>query len=79
MTETGNSTADGAKAIQQSGTATWTISTTQDAYTLRYNASGKVLDVNAGESPMEVFHHPYAYAAWHRIATRPAPPALVRT
>ena len=46
----GNSTADGAKAVQQSGTPTWTISTTQDAYTLRYNASGKVLDVNAGSS-----------------------------
>ncbi|MGW0763776.1 RICIN domain-containing protein, partial [Streptomyces sp. NPDC002814] len=46
----GNSTADGAKAIQQSGTPTWTISTTQDAYILRYTASGKVLDVNAGSS-----------------------------
>ena len=46
----GNSTADGAKAVQQSGTATWTVSATQDAYTLRYNASGKVLDVNAGSS-----------------------------
>ena len=46
----GNSTADGAKAVQQSGTATWTIGTTQDAYTLRYTASGKVLDVNAGSS-----------------------------
>src|SRR5206468_4174802 len=46
----GNSTADGAKTIQQSGTPTWTISTTQDAYTLRYTTSGKVLDVNAGSS-----------------------------
>jgi hypothetical protein len=46
----GNSTADGAKAVQQSGTPTWTISTTQDAYTLRYTTSGKVLDVNAGSS-----------------------------
>ncbi|WP_327010623.1 RICIN domain-containing protein [Dactylosporangium sp. NBC_01737] len=46
----GNSTADGAKAVQQSGTPTWTISTTQDAYTLRYTASGKVLDVNGGSS-----------------------------
>ncbi|TDB71936.1 RICIN domain-containing protein [Micromonospora sp. KC721] len=46
----GNSTADGAKAVQQSGTPTWTISTTQDAYTLRYTASGQVLDVNAGSS-----------------------------
>ncbi|MEV1107406.1 RICIN domain-containing protein [Micromonospora sp. NPDC049751] len=46
----GNSTADGAKAVQQSGTPTWTISTTQDAYTLRYTASGKMLDVNAGST-----------------------------
>lgn len=46
----GNSTADGAKAVQQSGTPTWTISTTQDAYTLRYTASGKALDVNGGSS-----------------------------
>jgi hypothetical protein len=38
-----------------------------------------VLDVNAGESPMDVFHHPYAYAAWHGIVTSPALPALVRT
>ena len=43
----GNSTADGAKAVQQSGTATWTLSTVQDgAYTLRYTATGKMLDVN---------------------------------
>ncbi|WP_433125318.1 RICIN domain-containing protein [Micromonospora sp. CA-240977] len=46
----GNSTADGAKAIQQSGTPTWTISATQDAYTLRYTASGKMLDVNGGST-----------------------------
>jgi adhesin HecA-like repeat protein len=46
----GNSTADGAKAIQQSGTPSWTIATTQDAYTLRYNASGKMLDVNGGST-----------------------------
>ncbi|MEU8390807.1 RICIN domain-containing protein [Micromonospora sp. NPDC048842] len=46
----GNSTADGAKAVQQSGSPTWTISTTQDAYTLRYTASGKMLDVNAGST-----------------------------
>src|SRR3954468_10311234 len=46
----GNSTADGAKTVQQSGTPTWTIATTQDAYTLRYTTSGKVLDVNAGSS-----------------------------
>jgi hypothetical protein len=43
-----NSTADGAKAIQQSGTATWTLGTVQGgaAYTLRYTATGKMLDVN---------------------------------
>ncbi|MGP3982520.1 RICIN domain-containing protein [Streptomyces sp. KR80] len=42
-----NSTADGAKAVQQSGTATWTLSTVQDgAYTLRYIATGKMLDVD---------------------------------
>ncbi|MET8091499.1 RICIN domain-containing protein [Micromonospora sp. NPDC005220] len=46
----GNSTADGAKAVQQSGTPTWTISATQDAYTLRYTTSGKVLDVNGGST-----------------------------
>src|SRR3954467_1083472 len=46
----GNSTADGAKAVQQSGSPTWTVSTTQDAYTLRYSASAKMLDVNAGSS-----------------------------
>ncbi|MGC4822149.1 RICIN domain-containing protein, partial [Micromonospora sp. DT63] len=46
----GNSTADGAKAIQQSGTPTWTINATQDAYTLRYTASGKVLDVNGAST-----------------------------
>jgi len=45
-----NSTADGAKAVQQSGTPTWTIGATQDAYTLRYTASGKMLDVNGGSS-----------------------------
>ena len=31
-----------------------------------------VLDVHAGESAMEVFHHPYAYAAWYGIDTSPA-------
>jgi hypothetical protein len=42
-----NSTADGAKAVQQSGTATWTLSPAQDgAYTLRYTSTGKMLDVN---------------------------------
>ncbi|MER6793658.1 RICIN domain-containing protein [Amycolatopsis mediterranei] len=43
----GNSTADGAEAVQQTGTAAWTVGTVQgDAYTLRYTASGKALDVN---------------------------------
>jgi hypothetical protein len=47
----GNSTADGAKAVQQTGSAAWTISTVQGgAYTLRYNASGKALDVNGSSS-----------------------------
>src|SRR5690349_15699987 len=47
----GNSTADGAKVVQQSGNGTWTIATTADgSYTLRYVARGKVLDVNAGSS-----------------------------
>ena len=47
----GNSTADGAKAVQQSGGAAWTIATTAGgAYTLTYTASGKVLDVNASSS-----------------------------
>jgi hypothetical protein len=32
--------------------------------------------VQSNESAMDVFHHPYAYAAWHRIPTRPAIPAL---
>ncbi|MDX3192702.1 RICIN domain-containing protein [Streptomyces sp. MN03-5084-2B] len=48
---TGNSTADGAKAIQQTGTATWSLGTAQGgAYTLRYTASGKALDVNASST-----------------------------
>lgn len=43
----GNSTADGAKTVQQTGTASWTVGTAQDgSYTLRYTPSGKVLDVN---------------------------------
>ncbi|MBB5803695.1 hypothetical protein F4560_003463 [Saccharothrix ecbatanensis] len=47
----GNSTADGAKAVQQSGTGTWTVATAANgSYTLRYVASGKVLDVNGGSS-----------------------------
>jgi hypothetical protein len=26
----------------------------------------------ADENAMDVFHHPYAYAAWHGVPTRPA-------
>jgi hypothetical protein len=41
------STADGAKAVQQSGAAPWTLSSGQGAaFTLRYTATGKALDVN---------------------------------
>ncbi|HEV8562432.1 MAG TPA: RICIN domain-containing protein [Actinophytocola sp.] len=47
----GNSTADGAKAVQQTGNATWTISTVPGgAFTLRYDTTGKVLDVNGSSS-----------------------------
>ncbi|MEU4745636.1 RICIN domain-containing protein, partial [Actinosynnema sp. NPDC023658] len=47
----GNSTADGAKAVQQTGNATWTVSTAPDGtYTLRYTASGKMLDVNGSST-----------------------------
>jgi hypothetical protein len=47
----GNATADGAKAVQQTGNASWTVSTAQDgAYILRYDATGKVLDVNGSSS-----------------------------
>jgi hypothetical protein len=28
-----------------------------------------VVEVLAGERAMDVFHHPYAYAAWHGIET----------
>jgi hypothetical protein len=38
-----------------------------------------VVRVHGGESALDVFHHPYAYAAWHRIPTRPAMPALAVT
>jgi hypothetical protein len=30
------------------------------------------LDVRDGDRAMDVFHHPYAYAAWRRIDTRGA-------
>ena len=33
------------------------------------------VDVRKDESPLDVFHHPYAYAALRGIATRPAIPA----
>lgn len=47
----GNSTADGAKAVQQTGGLSWTISTASGgAYVLTYTGSGKVLDVNASSS-----------------------------
>ncbi|HEU5429689.1 MAG TPA: RICIN domain-containing protein [Actinocrinis sp.] len=47
----GNSAADGAKAVQQTGGAAWSIATTSGgAYTLTYTATGKVLDVNGGSS-----------------------------
>jgi hypothetical protein len=29
------------------------------------------LDVHDGESPLDVFRHPYAYAAWRGVDTRP--------
>jgi len=28
-----------------------------------------LLEVREGEDAMEVFHHPYAYAAWHGVDT----------
>jgi len=29
-----------------------------------------VVEVRDGDSALDVFHHPYAYAAWHRVDTR---------
>ncbi|GAB3853960.1 RICIN domain-containing protein [Dactylosporangium cerinum] len=47
----GNSTADGAGVVQQSGAGAWTLATaTGGAYTLRYVPTGKVLDVNGGST-----------------------------
>ena len=47
----GNSTADGAKAVQQTGGLTWTVNTAPGGtYTLAYTGSGKVLDVNGSSS-----------------------------
>ena len=31
------------------------------------------VEVRDGERAMDVFHHPYAYAAWHGVATGSAP------
>jgi hypothetical protein len=28
------------------------------------------VEVRNGDSALDVFHHPYAYAAWHRVDTR---------
>ena len=35
-----------------------------------------VLEVQRDEHAMDVFNHPYAYAAWHGTPTRPAVPVL---
>jgi hypothetical protein len=34
-----------------------------------------VVSVQHDERALDVFHHPYAYAAWHEIPTRPPVPA----
>jgi hypothetical protein len=31
------------------------------------------IEVREGEKPLDVFHHPYAYAAWHGIETNAEP------
>ncbi|MBP2702607.1 RICIN domain-containing protein [Microbispora sp. RL4-1S] len=47
----GGSSADGAKAVQQSGSAAWTVTSGQGGtYTLRYVPTGKVLDVNGSST-----------------------------
>ncbi|TLP52172.1 RICIN domain-containing protein [Microbispora triticiradicis] len=47
----GGSSADGAKAVQQSGSGAWTVTSGQGgAYTLRYVPTGKVLDVNGSST-----------------------------
>jgi hypothetical protein len=33
------------------------------------------IDVRDGESALDVFHHPYAYAAWRGVGTRTLQPA----
>ncbi len=35
------------------------------------NGGAFSIQVAAGEDPHDVFHHPYAYAAWRRIETAP--------
>jgi hypothetical protein len=37
-----------------------------------------VVDVLPGERAMDVFHHPYAYAAWHGIETSVPLPILAQ-
>lgn len=32
------------------------------------------LEVRDGERPLDVFHHPYAYAAWHGVEPRSVVP-----
>ncbi|MEV4512608.1 RICIN domain-containing protein [Dactylosporangium sp. NPDC049525] len=47
----GNSGADGAGVVQQTGAGAWTVLTAAGgAYTLRYVPTGKVLDVNGGST-----------------------------
>lgn len=29
-----------------------------------------VVEVRNGDGALDVFHHPYAYAAWHRVDAR---------
>ena len=38
------------------------------------------IEVREGERPLDVFHHPYAYAAWHgvEISAEPEPRLAVR-
>jgi hypothetical protein len=31
------------------------------------------VDVRDGERPLDVFHHPFAYAAWHGVDTSAVP------
>jgi YD repeat-containing protein len=33
---------------------------------------GFAIEVGEGERPLDVFHHPFAYAAWRDMATGPA-------